>query len=77
MGPTGEDRRTIEMGEEGEESMSGGKALPVAFMTSAKVHVCPLSHMRHQGYRGPKYKTLLTAGRYTVGIIPGKRTEIR
>ena len=33
MGPTGEDRRTIEMGEEGGgESMSGGKAVPVAFM---------------------------------------------
>ena len=35
MGPTGEDGRTIEMGEEGEESMSGGKAVQVAFMKSA------------------------------------------
>ena len=33
MGPTGEDGRTIEAGEEGREgSISGGKAVPVAFM---------------------------------------------
>ena len=33
MGPTGEDGKTIETGEKGgEESMSGGKAVPVAFM---------------------------------------------
>ena len=33
VGPTGEDGRTIEMGEEGgEESMSGGKVVPVALM---------------------------------------------
>ena len=33
VGPTGEDGRTIETGEEGrEESMSGGKAVPVALL---------------------------------------------
>ena len=34
MGPTGEDGKTIETGEEGVEegSMSGGKAVPVALM---------------------------------------------
>ena len=47
------------------------------YYSSAKVHICLLYLMRHQGYRGAKYKTLLTAGRYTVGTIPGKRTEIR
>ena len=35
MGPTGEDGKTIEMGEEGRESMSGEKAVPVAFMKAA------------------------------------------
>ena len=35
VGPTGEDGRTIEMGGEGEESMSGGKVVPVAFMKAA------------------------------------------
>ena len=35
MGPTGENRRNIEMGEEGEESMSGVKAVPVAFIKAA------------------------------------------
>ena len=31
----GKDGRTIEMGEEGEESMAGGKAVPVAFIKAA------------------------------------------
>ena len=36
MGPTGEDWKTIETGEEGgDESMSGGKAVPVALMKAA------------------------------------------
>ena len=36
MGPTGEDGKTIETGEEGgDESMSGGKAVPVALMKAA------------------------------------------
>ena len=36
MGPSGEDGKTIETGEEGgEESMSGGKAVPVALMKAA------------------------------------------
>ena len=37
MGPTGEDRKTIETGEEGGEdgSMSEGKAVPVALMKAA------------------------------------------
>ena len=36
MGPTGEDRKTIETGEEGgDESMSGGKAVPVALIKAA------------------------------------------
>ena len=36
MGPTGEDGKTIETGEEeGAESMSGGKAMPVALMKAA------------------------------------------
>ena len=36
MGPMGEDGKTIEMWEEGgEESMSGGKAVPVALMKAA------------------------------------------
>ena len=35
MGPTGEEERTIETGEEGEESISGGKAVPLAFMKAA------------------------------------------
>ena len=36
MGPSGEDGKTIEMGEEGgEESMSGGKAVPVALIKAA------------------------------------------
>ena len=37
VGPTGEDGKTIEMGEEGGEegSMSGGKAVPVALMEAA------------------------------------------
>ena len=36
MGPTGEDGKTIEAEEEGgEESMSSGKAVPVAFMNAA------------------------------------------
>ena len=36
MGPNGEDGKTIETGEEGgEESISGGKAVPVALMKAA------------------------------------------
>ena len=36
VGPTGQDGKTIEMGEErGDESMSGGKAVPVALMKAA------------------------------------------
>ena len=36
MGPTGEDGKTIETGEErGEKSMSGGKAVPMALMKAA------------------------------------------
>ena len=37
MGPTGEDGKTIETGEEGGEegSMSGGKVVPVALMKAA------------------------------------------
>ena len=37
VGPTGEEGKTIEPGEEGEEeeSMSGGKAVPVALMKAA------------------------------------------
>ena len=36
MGPTGKDGRTIETGEEGgEETMSGGKAVSVAFIKAA------------------------------------------
>ena len=36
MGPTGEDGKTIETGEEGgEKSRSGGKAVPVALMKAA------------------------------------------
>ena len=37
MGPTGEDGKTIETGEEGAEegSMPGGKAVPVALMKAA------------------------------------------
>ena len=36
MSPTGEDGKTIETGEEGgEETMSGGKAVPVALMKAA------------------------------------------
>ena len=37
VGPTGEDGKTIEAGEEGGEegSMSGGKAVPVALMKAA------------------------------------------
>ena len=36
MGPTGEDRRTIEAGEQAwEEGISGGKAVPVALMKAA------------------------------------------
>ena len=35
VGPTGEDGRTIEKREKGEESMSRGKAVPVAFMKAA------------------------------------------
>ena len=36
MGPTGEDGKTIETGEEGESgSISGGKAVPVALMKAA------------------------------------------
>ena len=35
MGPTGEDGKTIETGEEGgDESMSGGKAVPVALINA-------------------------------------------
>ena len=36
MGPTGEDGKTIETGEEGgDESIYGGKAVPVALMKAA------------------------------------------
>ena len=36
MSPTGDDGKTIETGEEGgEESMSGGKAVPVALLKAA------------------------------------------
>ena len=36
MGPTGENGKTLEKGEEGgEESMSGGKAVRVGFMKAA------------------------------------------
>ena len=36
VGPTGEDGRTVETGEEGgDESMSGGKAVPMALMKAA------------------------------------------
>ena len=36
VGPTGEDGKTIETGEEGgDETMSGGKAVPVALMKAA------------------------------------------
>ena len=60
MGPTGEDGRTIETGEQGwEEGISGGKAVPVALMKAA-------SFMRREDedQRGASYSTEETPWRW-------------
>ena len=62
MGPTGEDGKTIESGEEGgAESMSGGKAVPVALMKAA-------SEMRREDedQRGVSWSTVETPWRWRV-----------
>ena len=59
MGPTSEDRRTIEVGEEGEDSMSGGKAVPVAFMQAASERT-----MENEDHRGASWSTQETPCRW-------------
>ena len=60
MGPTGEDGKTIEMGEEGEEeSRSGGKAVPVALMKAASGR-----RREDEDQRGASWSTEETAWRW-------------
>ena len=61
MGPTGEDGRTIEKGDEGGEegSMSGGKAVSVALMNAASER-----RREDEDQRGASWSTEETAGRW-------------
>ena len=60
MGPTGEDGKTIETGEEGgDESMSGGKALPVALMKAASER-----RKEDENQRGASWSTEKTPWRW-------------
>ena len=71
MGPTGEDGKTIETGEEGgEESMSGGKAVLVALMKAASERRREDKHQR----RG-SWSTKETPGRWRAraGALAGQR----
>ena len=60
MGPTGEDGKTIETGEEGgEESMSGGKAVPVALTKAASKR-----RREDEDQKGVCWSTEETTGRW-------------
>ena len=60
MGPTDEDGKTIETGEEGGEvSMSGGKAVPMAFMKAASKR-----RREDEDERGASWSTQETPGRW-------------
>ena len=59
VGPKGEEGRTIETGEEGEESMSGGKAVPVALMKAASER-----RREDEDHRGASWSTVETPWRW-------------
>ena len=60
MGTTGEDGRTIETGEEGgEESMSGGKTVPVALIQAASER-----RMEDENQRGASWSSEETPWRW-------------
>ena len=58
------------MGEEGEESMSGGKVVPVAFMKAASER-----RREDEDYRGASWSTEETPGRWRAraGALAGQR----
>ena len=66
MGPTGEDGKTIETGEEGgeEESMSGGKPVPVALMKAASER-----RRGHEDQRGASGPTEALAGQWRIAWL--------